>query len=493
MKFGFRVDAGDGIGFGHYFRSLAIGASLAELGHDVFFLISCAPAWVTSAADSSSIKSVNINSDISRGSQGAAKSPLILEKDDAIRTASVAQGLDLDLVVIDHYGIDDEWLSTFQVCEIDLLQIADSKALEGVQWVLDYGFDASKQKHCADTRARTSMMLGPTYAPLTTASMNPRTMDVIQPSKSKPLVVVALGSGMVSDILRNLANTYLEREYFFDLCIVSNDSKVNSESESGLSWVSQLYGLSDLLSVASFALTSGGVTMYEMIARGVPGVVINTAGNQKSSLSGLKAESLGDFAVIDLSEFDPNKILNHMARSIRKDSPDTRILPKSRVDLYGAKRVALALTNTFSSERLSFRHYHPGDAAVLLRWANDPEARSASLTRHEVSPEEHMNWLSKLESNGSRILVFEHWGVPCGQVRFEETARGLMMSYMLDDFFRGKGLSQAMLASALGSIEPATQVLAKVRNSNEKSRRALERQGFRVLSRSHDFLLMQLS
>lgn len=60
------------------------------------------------------------------------------------------------------------------------------------------------------------------------------------------------------------------------------------------------------------------------------------------------------------------------------------------------------------------------DRDVVLPWRNHPQVRSASLTRHEIGPEEHAAWWARsVEDPCRRVLIYERAGVPSGVVTFD--------------------------------------------------------------------------
>ena len=492
MKFGFRVDAGDQVGFGHFFRALALGSSLRDLGHDVSFITHDTPLWAASLAASESIAVVRLKNGESLEFEIGEPNTFNLSTDDAARTVSASKRLELDLLIFDHYGIGQEWVDEVSSSGVKLMQIADDRAIDGLDWVLDYGFDASLEKHGLDTKLETKSLLGPTYAALPSRQPKALVRGYAQSKDTKPLALVALGSAVPADVLDGIADAYRSNSRRFDMCIVSNTKSENERLGPGLTWLSQVDGLAHLLAQASFAVTSGGVTMYERIAWGVPGVAIKTAENQSPAFRQLVSEGLGTDTFLDLGDLVADHLLEQIATAVDGESSEQRCLLQSKLDLRGSMRVALALTDSYDKALMTVRHHESRDAPLLLRWANDSYARSMSLKSGKIMPAEHLAWLAKAEIQKVQILIFEYRGVPCGQVRFEPTKTGTIISYMLDQFFRGKGLSNQMIELALETAAIGDEVTALIKHSNSRSRVVLEQHGFLLDSTKKNYIVLKL-
>jgi RimJ/RimL family protein N-acetyltransferase len=70
------------------------------------------------------------------------------------------------------------------------------------------------------------------------------------------------------------------------------------------------------------------------------------------------------------------------------------------------------------------------DRDVVLRWRNHPEVRAVSLTRHEITPQEHAAWwgrtvvdLDDRVDPESRVLIYERRDIPSGVVTFFDLDR----------------------------------------------------------------------
>jgi len=133
------------------------------------------------------------------------------------------------------------------------------------------------------------------------------------------------------------------------------------------------------------------------------------------------------------------------------------------------------------------------DRDTVLVWRNHPDVRAASLTQHEISPEEHEAWWARtLADPTSRVLIYERLDVPCGVVTFfdldETTGSGWWGYYLATVGLEVTGqLLMAWIQIQREAIKYAfdelglTTLLGEVLASNEAVRQLNRRQRFTEL------------
>jgi RimJ/RimL family protein N-acetyltransferase len=126
-----------------------------------------------------------------------------------------------------------------------------------------------------------------------------------------------------------------------------------------------------------------------------------------------------------------------------------------------------------------------GDADLLLRWANDPVVRTASLRRDPIERSTHVVWLAaRLEDPECRIWIAESGGRPVGVARFQLDDDGrAVVSIAVDAAARGRGIGSELLdsgiAAARADLRPAG-FRAWVRTDNAASMALFLAAGFRA-------------
>jgi spore coat polysaccharide biosynthesis predicted glycosyltransferase SpsG len=494
MKIGFRLDAGGEIGLGHFFRCLSIAEAFTVLGNEVYFLSRNLPSWLQEIAIGHGAEIAQISSPgTSARLSGDGVSLNRLPPDDSSQTLAVSRTLGLDLLVVDHYGIDQAWFSNLERKGPRLMQIADFPVVSGGDFLLDYGFDASSAKHEISENSAQVLLLGPQFAPISLPPWESLGNQSHECGESLPEVAIALGSGVDLAFLRAIKREYLDSSRSFNLSLVTGDESSEKTKSEGVQWVASTDGLVDLFSKSNFVVTSGGVSMYERIASGVPGAVVETAINQRPALTRIKKEGLGSDAFYTLPEFHPKALMEAIDQSLSTGFDLAhRLLLQSTVDFFGPMRVAFAIGAVPPPSALVARQFEPGDSSILFRWANEKNVRANSMSSEKISPEEHLRWQENLGSKETRIWIFEYQGIPFGQVRFELEHGKVFISYSIDLLFRGLRRSFEMISSAIRQASIGEDIFARARASNLASIKTLTRLGFHVLTSRDDVLILVL-
>jgi RimJ/RimL family protein N-acetyltransferase len=130
------------------------------------------------------------------------------------------------------------------------------------------------------------------------------------------------------------------------------------------------------------------------------------------------------------------------------------------------------------------------DAALLWRWANDPETRRNAFDPSPIPYTSHVGWLERrLASAATRLLIFSDEAGPVGQVRFDVAGGVAEIDIAIAPERRGQGLGAAMLREALAGLRAewgdAVTPRAHVLPHNERSLRMFRRCGFREVG-SHE-------
>jgi len=495
MRIGFRLDAGDVVGLGHFFRCLSIGEAFSDLGNEVYFLSRNLPVWLREIARERGVGLAEITSGGSGfrlREDGATSNRLSLS--DSSQTLVVSKALGLDLLLVDHYGIDQVWFTNLEKKGLRILQIADFPAFKGGDFLLDYGFDASLAKHNISKASAQGLLLGPKFAPVSFAPSRPSERVSPEVLVSRPRVSIALGSAVSASFLESVEAEYLDSAREFSLAIVARDNSREKPNVNGVQWVEPSDGLGGLFAGSDFTVTSGGVSMYERMAYGIPGLVVETAKNQRAALEALRESGLGDDTFTELKDVTPKSLLQTIGRklSLGKDSTQSLLL-KSKVDFYGPLRIAFSLGAVGFSGTLVGRRFEPKDSPLLLNWANDPVVRANSISLQKVSPEAHILWQKNIRSKGTQIWVFDYQGIPFGQVRFESEHGKTFVSYSIDSIFRGLRLSKEMVSIAMRKASIHDDIFAKAKPTNTASIRVLIALGFSISSTRGDLITLRLS
>jgi RimJ/RimL family protein N-acetyltransferase len=123
------------------------------------------------------------------------------------------------------------------------------------------------------------------------------------------------------------------------------------------------------------------------------------------------------------------------------------------------------------------------DVDTFLAWRNEEDVRKNSFHSEPIKHEDHVRWFTtKINSETCRIFVLEDNNIPAGQVRIDIEGPVGVISYSLDNKYRGRGLGREILLQALEFLRVEGIALdylrALVKPENIASQRTLERIGF---------------
>ena len=236
---------------------------------------------------------------------------------------------------------------------------------------------------------------------------------------------------------------------------------------------------------ADIAVTAGGGTVWELACRGVPSLVVATAGNQEP---GLDALSSAGFVVSlgTLASWDPDRAADSVAAVARDRAMRSSMSEGSRamVDGEGARRLVRVLLSFDRQDAPSLRPVEAPDLFQLWTWANDPDARRNSFQPEPIPWATHLAWFQRITSSDSaRLYLLEHRAIPMGVVRYERASEGeARVSFSVAAEFRGRGLGTKLLALSAPRAREDLKVrrlFGETFRRNEASRRTFLRAGFR--------------
>jgi len=493
LKFLFRLDFGPKIGWGHLSRSLGIASALAETGSEVVIAtqsrIDGHPS-LKNLLDSKGLEVRSITS--SKTIVGSRMNPFLdvdNQVSDAIETLKISSMWKADIVVLDHYGLGPTWIETVRASSPVCL-ISDFPAETEVDYLLDYGFDATAQKHSQGTGSGTKLMLGTAFAPISNSYsrfMTPPNED----NKERSRVLVSLG-GFGEETLARQVVQVVEKERPEALIHIAGDpSKYGSLSldyPAEKLTIAHEASLAPQFEISGTAIVGAGVTMYELVASGSLGLAIRTAKNQEFALSA----ALEKGYVRGVQEVSSSNIIQKVAQELAHQSRIRKrewLKARSLVDHLGPKRLALKLTG-HSSIRRELREVRISDLPFLLRLANQPSSQAASPKPNFIESAEHWEWSKGFFDGSKRGWVFGTNELPLGHCRLEREGSDLFLSYSIQEEFHGEGLGAAMLKALFEPCLIAEKVYARVKVHNVASIKALSKVGFMSIQGEGELITM---
>lgn len=322
-----RADANEVIGTGHVMRCLSIAHAFADRGEEIKFV----------TADHKGDSLIH-----SRGFD-----TLCLESDynnmDSEDIVSVVGEYKPELLIIDSYYVSKGYFDRVQrLCRIAYIDDIN-EAVWDADFLIDYNIFGNVIDYSGYVNTRTSLMLGPKFAPLRSEFKNvPK--HIIKPVTD---VMISAGGSDPEKITERIMERIcpLWKDICFHFVVGALNPRldnIKSLLESNMVLHINEQKMSELMQNCDMAISAAGSTLYELCACGTPTITYTLADNQLLAAEEFERQELminaGDCRNNAAFIENLNKKLDYYAGNIEKRkivSEKMQLL----VDGYGAERI----------------------------------------------------------------------------------------------------------------------------------------------------------
>lgn len=241
----------------------------------------------------------------------------------------------------------------------------------------------------------------------------------------------------------------------------------------------------ELMSQADIAISSSGMTAWELFSLGTPTLFLILADNQRGTAERIEDQGIGKSLgwlgnVTAQSLAKPIAVLSEDFNLRRKISKKARQLS----DGHGSDRV-VAYIDEERDYGLRLRPVRQEDCRLLWEWANDPVVRAASFSSKLIPWEEHVRWFrTKLCCPSCYYYIFlSEEGVPVGQVRFDISGDEAESNVSIASNLRGHGYgadSIRIASKRLFQETAVSRIYAHIKPSSNASICAFRRAGYKM-------------
>ena len=488
MIVAFRVDSSTEIGSGHVMRCLALAEGLRDRGAAVTFVCRDHEGHLVEIIRARGFAATVLSAP--RPGRDAAWGMLGVPWEQDATDSLMALPSDTDWLVVDHYGLGASWEAAMRERVPHILvmdDLADRRHDCDVLIDPTYPGDATRYSGLVPTTAR--LLLGPRYAQMSGAYAAAVGSSGDLHRDGSRLLVFYGGTDihdLTSRTLRAASRGSLSDLPADVIAGATNPQRpavdALARTRPGTTMHPPQPTLADLMSRCSIAATAGGVTLWERLCLGLPGVVVSLAENQVASCQALAEAGLITY-LGGIEEASEDVIADALQRLL--DEPtltdETAHAGQALVDGLGAPRAAEILVPSSASD-LVLREAVAADRGRYFSWANDPSVRRSALSTRPITWAEHRAWFDRrLASTDCYLLVLEAHGLPLGQARFDVADGVAVLDYSVDEAVRGRGWGEILLTRAIDALRTRTSIdiVADVRVDNGASAATLARAGFR--------------
>lgn len=496
----FRVDASSMIGSGHLMRCLTLANALKMEGAEIYFisrhLLLPYQSLIQQAFTLHLLPTNKHMHHIETTQQSIYENWLgTTWEEDANDSCHILKTLsNVDLLVVDHYGIDARW-ETYVRSHVKKILVIDDLAnrAHDCDSLLDQNYYYGKESRYEHLVPKNTLcLLGPQFALLRPEFQKARQLFPRLERTHLPVKRINICFGGVDakgdtiKVLTMLKPWLDEKKLQIDVIVSSACSHIDVINE----WVKQyssirLYisppNLAELLALADIGIGAVGSMIWERACVGLPSITLAIAENQQQLAEDTARAGmhlfLGKSSSVSTEQLQAAISLLLNNSPLRQNFADNSL---HLTDGQGTQRVVRQI----KTPTIFLRQVSAEDRDNLFTWRNASINRQYSHDAREISYEQHQAWFEKiLQAEDRFLLIGADQDGPIGVLRFDYKEKHWLTSIYLVPSRHGKGLGTALLKEGLmwlkSNCKGCITVHAEVQPENIASMIAFERAGFK--------------
>lgn len=396
----------------------------------------------------------------------------------------------VDILVVDHYGIDSRWEKPVRSAFERIVVIDDlADRVHECDVLTDptpLSFAAERYSRCVDSGTR--LLLGARFALLRPDFARRHADQVHRDGRIRRILVAFGGVDIEGYSLRAIGavRQALGPEIVIDVVVGSGCPHLGeleklAEHDRNLRMRTDCKDVGALIASADLGVGAGGTMAWERACLGLPAIVAPIAANQ---LQVTRALGLSLCAL----EVPPGPSFGSAVVSVLATLAGQAAL----VCMLGANaaqlvdgRGAVRLARRILEAPIALRRATLVDSMPIWEWRNDPDVRRVSRNTEEIQRDTHELWFrSALQDPDVVILIADSKGRPVAVLRFDIRGSTAEVSIYLTPGNQGRGFGATVLRQCeqwLAMEKPKVKrLVAEVRTGNAASSGAFEAAGYCV-------------
>ncbi|MGI2065022.1 UDP-2,4-diacetamido-2,4,6-trideoxy-beta-L-altropyranose hydrolase [Shewanella sp. MF08487] len=493
MNIVIRADAAVQIGSGHIMRCLVLAKELTNQGYSVSFacrrqpgdLIGLIQRRGLSVVELASpvINEVNLTPNVAVESNAEADYAAswlgVSWQQDA--DSLLAQIKDVDLLIVDHYGINIEWEQYVRnVLDCKLFIIDDLLRLHAADLLLDQTPMREDSAYVLQSTIKRVLagsdyaLLADNFAPIRETIMH-RHVTTVQPR-----VLITMGAmdlpnatGKVLEAFLQLPAddrpqiTVLLGQHAPHYQVVKKYIKVLGNKAKHFDYVENM---AEIMVQHDLAIGAAGTTALERACLGLPSILIPLADNQRAICNNLVAANAAIY--LELDEITTKLTVQYAF--LTANLTEFRARNLVLCDGLGVKRVLVELNGLLSylPSTLGLRKATHDDIEQVYNWQIQPQTRQYSPNPQSPSWLEHQVWMQNQLSNAEHffyLIIDNVSNLNLGVVRLNRIAQcEYVISIFIDPSYYGQKIATRALA-IIDIIHRDVTIHARVMQDNSAS------------------------
>ena len=498
MTIAFRVDASEEIGSGHVMRCLSLAAEMSRLGLQVAFICKLHRGNLISHIQGLGYQVARLPVD--GGDDGVLPHSSWLgstQETDAALTEKALIGLQIDMIIVDHYGIDQTW-HRFLRGSCKKLMVIDDVVDRGLDCdiLLNQNYGRGISEYNSLLKGEPSPLMGPKYALLRPEFHEFRTKSLIRRRQVTKVTRILISFGGVDrenktlQILEALAGIDLKAITAVD--VVLGAAAINADSVEAFlqkfpvqaRLLRNVANMAELMYQADLCIGAPGSSSWERCCLGLPSIQLVQARNQLEVARALSSSGLA----LTLSDIN---VLEKAIEQVEKNYSQMSAAGAAITDGKGAKRVANLLRGQLHGvsdcRAIGFERLSTIQSNYVLRMRNHPDIRRWMSNCEEISNEEHNEFMEKLSADSqSRYYLIVENNDTLGVINFRNITASDSSAFFgvyANPFLIRKGTGTKLLHCAVDIALTTLEVdflKLTVLEKNEKAKRLYKNFGFKL-------------
>jgi UDP-2,4-diacetamido-2,4,6-trideoxy-beta-L-altropyranose hydrolase len=497
MRIVFRVDASIQMGTGHTMRCLALAQALKDNGDSVEFICRKHEGNLISKIHSNGFNVLELNlpkEDKIDNKLSHSHWLGVTQQRDAIDCINALQSSKIDWLIVDHYGIDEDWEQQLKRYCRKLMVIddlADRKHLCDI--LLDQTYGREQQDYKKLLPKSCILLLGSQYALLRSEFLKWRKYSLNHRSNTEfRKILINMGGvdidNITSKLLEELEGCCLSNN--IEVIIIMGDTSPHidsvrvkaNESPYKVEVKTNVDNMAEIMSSADFAIGAAGATTWERCCLGLPTIQMIVANNQT-----LIANKLHLINAIEFMENMSN--LSSHINNIFKYYKKMSLVSSSIVDGKGVERVVKCISSSVDNytNALIIRPAESIDSNFVYS-LQTKESRRYFINTDVPVMDEHTNWFDRvMSSHNSQLFILISNNYKSGILKLSNLNENMVdISIIISTNFRGSGIAKNAI-KVIDNLMPDKNLKAVIHNQNIASRKVFIKSDFVLNNKTGDF------
>ncbi len=491
MNVAIRVDGSRQIGSGHLIRCMTLAEQFRKHHHNVIFIIRAHLDSLHQLVQESGFSIELLSSSLSTfdipDNLAHSKWLGVPQNFDANESLSVLKNKKIDLLIVDHYGIDHIWENILKPHVAKLMVIDDlADRQHNCDIILDQNYYTDLEHRYDDlVPASCKKLLGPKYALLKPSFFKLREGVKVRTDLKKILVFFG-GADPNGQTLKTLQALEPFKNVSTGIVVIGrvnpNEAAIARLCKANR-WVLHIQSnqMAELITECDLAIGAGGTSSWERCCLGLPTIVFALALNQLRVAKDLSTYGAAIYQSLESEQWPIE--LQGKVQTLIKNPSQLHEMSQKAFDLMAASDSvydSICCVLELSAE-ITFVAATIDDAQLLFDWRNDELTRENSVNKAPVGWENHCQWLqSILTDSNVKLFIARRNLQSLGTVRLNVLDRGHELSWTIAPSFRGQGLGKLIVKRATSLCQGP--VFARILSQNTASAKIAKAAGFHLIS-----------